>query len=72
MSGKGIGVGSTLAELRDAYGTLPSRPDRYVHGGRQYFLRRSRASHWELRFDVGIERYGGSHLCIIASQILLY
>jgi hypothetical protein len=53
VSGKGIRIGSTLAELRDAYGTLASRPDRYVHGGRQYFLRRSRAPHWELRFDVG-------------------
>jgi hypothetical protein len=53
VTGKGIKVGSTLAELRDAYGTLPSRPDRYIHGGRQYFLRRSRAPHWELRFDVG-------------------
>jgi hypothetical protein len=55
-TGKGIRVGSTLAQLRDAYGALPSRPDRYIHGGRQYFLRRSRAPHWELRFDVGPRR----------------
>jgi hypothetical protein len=53
VTGKGIRMGSTLAQLRDAHGTLPSRPDRYVHGGRQYFLRRKRAPHWELRFDVG-------------------
>jgi hypothetical protein len=53
VTGRGIKAGSTLAQLRDAYGTLPSRPHRYMHGGRQYFLRRSRAPHWELRFDVG-------------------
>ena len=56
VTGKGIRIGSTLSRLRDAYGTLPSRPDRYLHGGRQYFLRRSRAPHWELRFDVGPDR----------------
>jgi hypothetical protein len=56
MTGRGIRVGSTLAQLRDGYGTLSSRPDRYIHGGRQYFLRRSRVPHWELRFDVGPRR----------------
>jgi hypothetical protein len=53
VTGRGIRIGSTLAQLRRAYGSLTSRPDRYVHGGRQYFLRRARAPHWELRFDVG-------------------
>jgi hypothetical protein len=52
VSGKGIRIGSTLAQLRRAYSNLTSRPDRYIHGGRQYFLRRTRAPHWQLRFDV--------------------
>ena len=46
------GSASTPAQLRAAYSRLRSRPDRYVHGGRQYFVRRARAPHWELRFDV--------------------
>jgi hypothetical protein len=53
VTGKGIRIGSTLAQLRGAYARLSSRPDRYIHGGRQYFVRRVRAPHWELRFDVG-------------------
>ena len=52
VTGKGIRIGSTLGELRRAYAKLSSRPDRYVHGGRNYFLRRARAPHWELRVDV--------------------
>jgi hypothetical protein len=52
VTGKGIRIGSTLAQLRRAYATLTSRPDRYVHGGRHYFLRRVRTPHWQLRFDV--------------------
>jgi hypothetical protein len=52
-TGKGIRIGSTLAELRRRYSRLTSRPDRYQHGGRQYFVRRARAPRWELRFDVG-------------------
>lgn len=52
MTGKGIRIGSSLAALRRAYPRLTSRPERYVHGGRHYFLRRARAPHWELRFDV--------------------
>jgi hypothetical protein len=52
VTGKGIRIGSTLAQLQRAYATLTSRPDRYIHGGRNYFLRRVRSPHWQLRFDV--------------------
>src|SRR5687768_12038275 len=40
VTGRGIRIGSTLAQLRRAYPRLSSRPDRYIHGGRNYFLRR--------------------------------
>ena len=56
VTGRGIRIGSTLAQLRRAYPKLSSRPDRYIHGGRNYFLRRVRAPHWELRVDVGPEK----------------
>jgi hypothetical protein len=56
VTGRGIRIGSTLVELRRAYPNLSSRPDRYIHGGRNYFLRRARAPHWELRIDVGPEK----------------
>ena len=52
VTGRGIRIGSTLAELRRAYPKLSSRPDRYIHGGSNFFLRRVRAPHWELRVDV--------------------
>ena len=52
VTGRGIRIGATLAQLRRAYPTLSSRPDRYIHGGRNFFLRRARAPHWELRVDV--------------------
>ncbi len=52
VTGRGIRIGSTLAQLRRAYPKLSSRPDKYIHGSRNYFLRRARAPHWELRFDV--------------------
>jgi hypothetical protein len=56
VTGRGIRIGSTLAQLRRAYSKLTSRPDRYIHGGRNYFLRRARAPHWELRVDVSPEK----------------
>jgi hypothetical protein len=56
VTGRGIRIGSTLAQLRRAYPRLSSRPDRYIHGGRNYFLRRARAPHWELRVDVSPEK----------------
>jgi hypothetical protein len=56
VTGRGIRIGSTLAQLRRAYPNLSSRPDRYLHGSRNYFLRRARAPHWELRIDVSPEK----------------
>jgi hypothetical protein len=56
VTGRGIRIGSTLAQLRRAYPKLSSRPDRYIHGGRNYFLRRARAPHWELRVDVSPQK----------------
>ena len=56
VTGRGIRIGSTLAELRRAYPKLSSRPDRYLHGSINYFLRRTRAPHWELRIDVSPEK----------------
>jgi hypothetical protein len=56
VTGRGIRIGSTLAQLRRAYPQLSSRPDRYIHGGRNYFLRRARAPHWELRVDVSPQK----------------
>ncbi len=52
LTGKGIRIGSTLTQLKRAYPRLTWRADRYMHGTRNYFLRRARAPHWELRFDV--------------------
>jgi hypothetical protein len=52
-TGKGIRIGSKVADLRKAYGKrLRSQPDKYVPGARNMFVRRAKAPHWELRFDV--------------------
>lgn len=49
---RGIAIGSALADVRRAYPGLTSRPSRFAHGRREYFARRAKAPHWELRFDV--------------------
>jgi hypothetical protein len=53
VTGRRIEIGSNLAQVLHAYPRVTSRPDRYMHGSRNYFVRRARAPHWELRFDVG-------------------
>lgn len=56
VTGRGIRIGSTLAELRRAYARLTSRPNRFIPGARYYFVRRAASPHWELRIDVGPNR----------------
>ena len=49
----GIRIGSTLAELRRAYGGRLTREHAlYTRDLWLYYLRRTRAPHWLLRFDV--------------------
>ena len=52
LAGRGIGIGSTLPALRRAYRRLEVRPDPAVPGARSVFVRRTRAPHWRLRFDL--------------------
>ena len=56
VTGRAIRIGSTLAQLRRTYPKLSSRPNKYIHGARDYFARRARAPHWELRFDVNPQK----------------
>ena len=56
VTGRGIRIGSTLAEVRRAYRPLTSRPNRFISGARYYFVRRTAAPHWELPIDVGPNR----------------
>jgi hypothetical protein len=49
----GVRVGSTLSELRRAYGSrLTREPALYTRHAWLYYLRRSQSPHWLLRFDV--------------------
>ncbi len=51
----GIGIGSTVAQLRRAYGSRLTREHAlYAHLVWLYYLRRSRSPHWRLRFDVSL------------------
>ena len=52
VTGRGIRIGSSLAELRRAYRRVDVRKDKYVPAARNIFVRRARAPHWRLRFDV--------------------
>ena len=49
----GIRIGSTVAELKRAYGSRLTREHAlYVRDVWLYYLRRSKSPHWRLRFDV--------------------
>jgi hypothetical protein len=52
IAGRGVGIGATFAAVRRAYRRIEIRRDAYVPAGRNAFVRRSRAPHWHLRFDV--------------------
>ena len=52
IAGRGIAIGASLAALRRAYRTLEIRRDPAVAGTRNAFVRRARAPHWRLRFDL--------------------
>ena len=52
LAGRGIGIGSTLAALRRAYRRLEIQRDPDVPGVRNVYVRRTRAPHWRLRFDI--------------------
>ncbi|MDH4339148.1 MAG: hypothetical protein OEW52_10160 [Thermoleophilia bacterium] len=49
---RGIRIGSTFAELQRAYSRVSIRKDKYVPRARNVFVRRERAPHWRIRFDV--------------------
>src|SRR5262245_44017428 len=52
-TGRGLRIGSTVRRLKALHGPqLTSRPDLYVPGSRNYFLRRPSRPHWSIRFDV--------------------
>jgi hypothetical protein len=53
VAGAALVLSTSLAELKAAYRSrLTSRLNKYTRGARDYFVRRARAPHWELRFDV--------------------
>lgn len=48
----GVTIGSTVVQLRRAYGSrLRVEPHEYVRGGHYYFLTRTGRPHWQIRFD---------------------
>src|SRR5690606_27934926 len=52
-TGKGIRIGSTMAQIRRAYGKrIRVRPDAYERGARNVFVTRYNRPHWQLRMDV--------------------
>jgi hypothetical protein len=52
-TGAGVAIGSTRAALQTAYGRrLRSQPNKYTPGGRDYYVTRAKAPHWQLRVDV--------------------
>ncbi len=55
LAGRGIGIGTTFAALRRAYRRLEIRRDLDVPAARNVFVRRTRAPHWRLRFDISPE-----------------
>ena len=55
IAGRGIGIGATLAAIRGAYRRLEIRRDAGAPGIRSVFVRRTRAPHWRLRFDLSAE-----------------
>ena len=52
IAGRGVAIGASFAALKRAYRTLEIRRDAYVPGARNVYVRRTRAPHWRLRFDV--------------------
>ena len=52
LAGRGIGINATLAALRRTYRRLEIRRDPDLPGARNVFVRRTRAPHWRLRFDL--------------------
>jgi hypothetical protein len=52
-TGAGVAIGSTRGVLQTAYGRrLRSQPNKYTVGGRDYYVTRAKAPHWQLRVDV--------------------
>lgn len=51
-TGRGIRIGSSLADVRAAYPRTSVRRDHYVRDARNVFVRRAHEPHWRLRFDV--------------------
>jgi hypothetical protein len=55
IAGRGIALGASFAALKRAYRMLEVRRDAYVPAARNAFVRRTRAPHWHLRFDVSAQ-----------------